>query len=56
MRKFWKDQKYTDKYLGTTFLRREREKMKTRRNKRNEIEGIQKVNSYKLNDFTAQGD
>jgi hypothetical protein len=43
VRKFWKDQKYTDKYLGTTFRRREREKMKTRRNKKNEFEGLQKV-------------
>jgi len=43
LRKFWKDQKYTDKHLATTFRRREREKMKTRRNKKNEVEGLQKL-------------
>jgi hypothetical protein len=43
VRKFWKDQKYTDKYLDTTFRRREKERMKTRRNKKNDLECFQKV-------------
>jgi hypothetical protein len=43
VRKFWKDQKHTDKYIGDTFRRRDREKMKTRRNRKNETDCIQKV-------------
>jgi len=43
LRKYWKDQKHSDKFLSTTFARREREKMTTRRNKKNETEGLRKL-------------
>jgi len=49
LRKFWEDQKYTDKYLKTTFNRRDRDKMKTRKNKKNEMETVQKVIALNLN-------
>jgi hypothetical protein len=43
LRKFWKDQKHTDKFIKTTFRRREKDRMKTRRNKKNEQEGLIKL-------------
>merc|ERR1711957_142468 len=43
LRKFWKDQKHTDKFIKTTFRRREKDRMKTRRNKKNEQEGLLKL-------------
>ena len=47
LRKFWKEQKSTDKYITTTFRRREREKMKTRKNKQNELESLEKIKDVK---------
>ena len=44
LRKLWKEQKFTDKHLMNTFKKREREKMRTRRFKKNDQEGIDKVN------------
>lgn len=49
MRKYWKDQKYTDKYLCSTFRKRECPKMKTRRNKSQHTECLQKLNDMKQN-------
>lgn len=49
MRKYWKDQKYTDKYLCMTFRKRECQKMKTRRNKSQHTECLQKLNDMKHN-------
>ena len=46
-RKFWKEQKTTDKYITTTFRRREREKMKMRKNKQNELESLDKIKEIK---------
>ena len=46
-RKFWKEQKTTDKYISTTFRRREREKMKMRKNKQNELESLDKIKEIK---------
>ena len=46
LRKYWKEQKpsdKSDKYIQTTFRRRDREKMKTRRNKQNEFESLEKL-------------
>ena len=46
-RKYWKEQKSTDKYITTTFRRREREKMKMRKNKQNEFESLDKIKEIK---------
>ena len=46
-RKYWKEQKSTDKYITTTFRRREREKMKMRKNKQNELESLDKIKEIK---------
>ena len=47
LRKFWKEQKSSDKYITTTFRRREREKMKTRKNKENELESLEKIKNVR---------
>lgn len=49
LRKYWKDQKYTDKYLETTFRRRDKEKMKTRKNKSQHDECLKKIYEMKVN-------
>lgn len=51
LRKFWKDQKYTDKYLQTTFRKREREKMKTRKNKSQHDECLRKL--YDMKNYSS---
>ena len=43
IRKFWRIQKYTDKFLAMTFRRREREKMKFRKNNQKKEESFNKV-------------
>lgn len=47
LRKYWKDQKYTDKYLLTTFKKRDREKMKTRKNKNHQEDCLKKLYEIK---------
>ena len=56
LRKYWKEQKSTDKYITTTFRRRDREKMKTRKNKQNESESLDKIKDVKnlLNTYILQ--
>jgi len=49
LRRYWKDQKYTDKYLETTFRRRDKEKMKTRKNKSQHDECLKKIYEMKVN-------
>ena len=43
LRKYWRLQKSTDKYFTTTFRRREREKMKIRKNNQKKEESFEKV-------------
>ena len=43
LRTYWRDQKSTDKNIPYTFRKREREKIKTRRNKLNEFESLEKL-------------
>ena len=43
LRKYWRLQKSTDKYFTTTFRRREREKMKIRKNNQKKEESFDKV-------------
>ena len=43
MRRYWRDQKYTDKYLQNTFKKRDRERMKTRKNKNQQEDAIKKL-------------
>ncbi len=43
LRKYWRLQKSTDKYFATTFRRREREKMKIRKNNQKKEESFEKV-------------
>jgi len=47
LRKFWKDQKCSDKHLGTTFRKREVVKMRTRRYKKNDSDELQKLKEIK---------
>lgn len=47
LRKYWRDQKCTDKYLLTTFKRREKERMKTRKNKGQQEDCLRKLNEIK---------
>ena len=43
LRKFWRSQKSTDKYFAMTFRKREREKMKIRKNNQKKEESFDKV-------------
>ena len=43
LRKYWRLQKSTDKFFATTFRRREREKMKIRKNNQKKEESFEKV-------------
>ena len=43
LRKFWRSQKSTDKYFSMTFRKREREKMKIRKNNQKKEESFDKV-------------
>jgi hypothetical protein len=43
LRKFWKIQKSTDKYITNTFRRREKDKMKIRKNNQKKEESLEKV-------------
>ena len=43
LRKYWRLQKSTDKYFSSTFRRREREKMKIRKNNQKKEESFEKV-------------
>ena len=47
LRKYWKEPKNSDKYLQQTFRRRDKEKMKTRKNKQNEYESLDKIKEFK---------
>lgn len=47
MRKYWRVQKFTDKHLSATFRKREREKMKTRKNNQNKQESLGKIKKEK---------
>jgi hypothetical protein len=47
LRKYWKEPKNNDKYLQQTFRRRDKEKMKTRKNKQNEYESLDKIKEFK---------
>lgn len=47
IRKFWREQKYSDKNLRLTFSKREREKMKTRKNNQNKTESLNKLKEDK---------
>ena len=46
LRKYWKEPKNSDKYLQQTFRRRDKEKMKTRKNKQNEYESLEKIKEF----------
>jgi hypothetical protein len=49
LRSLWREQKYTDKYLQNTFKTREEKdkKMRTRRYRKNDAEGLEKVQRTK---------
>lgn len=47
LRKFWKNKSCTDKYVNTTFRRRDTDKMRTRRNNKNERESLKKIAEIK---------
>lgn len=49
LRKYWKDQKYSDKYLQITFKKRIKEKMKTRKNRTQHEDCVKKLLNIKTN-------
>lgn len=54
LRKYWKEQKSTDKILAETFRRREKEKMKTRRYPLKDFETLDRLKEIKKSTWSLQ--